>query len=278
MLMTDNTLLEELSALRKRERNLQRLVDCHHPQVAAHAQRAVAAASANLGIDEYRVRGKSRLADAVRRLETDLGLAVHSIDTNVTQAAHDLVSRLITSLQMDLTARSPAGEAMLLRPRMDDIPNFDMVSEIFLRGGQPSAAGLNWLRMYGVSTIIDLRGSDRENQWHMPDCRQLCLDGSEMHFCNIAIEDFCTPTLEQVQQFVGLVNRMQKSRKVVFVHCKAGIGRTGTMIACWRVAAGADVDEALGKERLYSEGGGGLRQENFVREFAAMYKQGGEKQ
>lgn len=279
--MVENVLLEELRSLRELERAMHSTVITHHPALAANELAVAAEASALLGLDDYRVRGKTRLADAAVAVKEQLADKVATVAPEVVHAVAMLHDALVTSLETDLSVRQPAGEAMLLRPRIDDIPNFSVVDENVLRGGQPSSRGLEWLKNYGVTQIVDLRGSDRENQWEMPKCSSLTSesedgdeDGEEektvMRFCNIPIEDFCTPMVEQVLEYIKLVDSILASGGVVFVHCKAGIGRTGTMMACWRIYHGTSSEEALGKERLYSEGGGGLRQEAFVRDFATL--------
>jgi protein-tyrosine phosphatase len=314
-LMIEVMLLEELRSLRLLERQVSAAVEKHYPGLAiAEVKALYSAAAGNLGLDEYRVRSKSRLADAAENLREALVAEVSSPSSNlgaVTLHAHVergltmIRSALLTSLEADLVQRRPQGEAMLLRPRLNDIPNFVVVSPALMRGGQPSVDGVCWLQKCGVSAVIDLRGSDRGNQWSGPmfvDVAPPVIPSSTspsssvqppsvpspvqsvvfpafrrrdqqkvsmMKVVNIAIEDFCAPTYEQVDAFVELVTEAEACGGVVFTHCKAGIGRTGCMVACWRVSKGEDVDDALAKEQLYSQYGGGLRQESFVREYAA---------
>lgn len=302
-LTVDIALLQELQALRRMERALHHAVlnHCIHslPQLRS-SLRSIATAAASLGIDEYRVRGKTKVANAVDAFTGHLR-ETNQLHPSIESSAAQLHGALVNSLQIDLDAKCPAGKAMLLYPRIGDIPNFVRVDESFLRGGQPNCTGLQWLHDYGVTLVIDLRGSDRKNQWHSPFSFDLTnrpnlgsdisntrehegirnngasghtyveIQGNAkqmMRIHNIPIEDFCTPTQSQLDEFIKLVDSARDEGGAVYVHCKAGIGRTGTLIACWRIFHGASVEEALAMEELYSVDGGGLKQENFVRRYA----------
>jgi Tyrosine phosphatase family len=279
-LMVENILLEELRSFRLLEREINDAVERHYPGMCQQERHALYfSAACELGLDEYRVRSKTRLATAAASLRQALLAEIEdqALAKNVDLGLDALSTALSISLEIDLAHRRPAGEAMLLRPRMSDIPNFRVVSPSFLRGGQPSKDGVKWLQNCGVTLVIDLRGSDRGNQWSYPSLEEedsensrasVYRQGASLRVCNISIEDFDVPSFEQVDQFMSLITSESENGGIVFVHCKAGIGRTGTLVACWRTFCGEPVDDALAKESLYSSQGGGLRQESFVREYA----------
>lgn len=65
---------------------------------------------------------------------------------------------------------------------------------------------------------------------------------------HLPVEDMTAPTEAQIRTFVEYVDRVSADGGVV-VHCNAGMGRTGTMAACYLVWLGRTADEAMREVR-----------------------------
>jgi atypical dual specificity phosphatase len=68
-------------------------------------------------------------------------------------------------------------------------------------------------------------------------------------YLHVPIADFEAPTMEQIVEFVAFVRDALAQGKKVLVHCWAGYGRTGTMLACYLVSTGLSADEAVRRIR-----------------------------
>jgi atypical dual specificity phosphatase len=85
---------------------------------------------------------------------------------------------------------------------------------------------------------------------------------------NIPVEDYAPPTLEQMIEFVAVVEDSVAAGLPVGVHCTAGLGRSGTMAAVYLVAEGASTDEAISTVRQLRPGSiETSAQEDAVRRF-----------
>lgn len=65
----------------------------------------------------------------------------------------------------------------------------------------------------------------------------------------ITIIDFTAPTLEQQREFVAAVDESLAQGRPAGVHCAAGIGRTGTMLATYLVSTGMEARAAIDEVR-----------------------------
>ncbi len=111
-------------------------------------------------------------------------------------------------------------------PAVDGVDRLRQVDDRLLRGDAPSDEGYTDLAAQGVTTIVDLRA---ERDISVPEERLEALGIRRVH---LPVRDGQLPSQDQVRLFLDVV---RESEGRVFVHCGAGVGRTGTMAGAWLV-------------------------------------------
>jgi len=140
----------------------------------------------------------------------------------------------------------------------------------FLAGEYPGAKHpvearkkLTALLNCGIRHIINLMESDerdRQGDRFTPykyNLKQMAQDkGVTVSFIRFPVPDLGTPTVEIMQAILDDIDRAIDERRPVFVHCLAGIGRTGTVVGCYLIRQGmADSDTVLDKIIRLRRGG-----------------------
>lgn len=86
---------------------------------------------------------------------------------------------------------------------------------------------------------------------------------------HVPLVDFGTPSLEDLERCVAWIDEQIAAGRGVAVHCFAGIGRTGTILAAWLVSQGMEPDAAMEELRRLRPGSVETRgQADCVRRFA----------
>ena len=107
--------------------------------------------------------------------------------------------------------------------------NFDQVDAGIYRGGAPSAVGLTELHALGVKVILDLREEGSATRTEGEESRHL-----GMRYVNLPFKPMSAPSQADVEKAIALLVRASPVEPV-FVHCRRGKDRTGTVIACYRI-------------------------------------------
>jgi tyrosine-protein phosphatase SIW14 len=110
-----------------------------------------------------------------------------------------------------------------------DLPNFSQVNANFYRGGQPSEAGVRELTKKGVKTIIDLRGENEQAKTEETWAR-----GVGIKFINVSLNNWFEPKTEHIERIIKDIDAAEN--QPVFVHCRRGADRTGTVVAVYRIS------------------------------------------
>ena len=138
--------------------------------------------------------------------------------------------------------------------RMTGINNFTVVDDHLWRGAAPSEAGYEALAENGVTTVVDLRAEEGIRV----DEKALGAIGIERF--HMPLRDGQAPSKELVARFLDIV---RNSDGRVYVHCGAGVGRTGTMAAAYLVDKG-DASALQAVRRNLSVGPPSLEQIAFA--------------
>ena len=102
-----------------------------------------------------------------------------------------------------------------------------------------------YLEQEGIQVLISLTEEP-------PDAEVLASYAIDQE--HIPVQDYTPPTLQQMIEFVAVVEDSVAAGNPVGVHCTAGLGRSGTMAAAYLVAEGASADEAIATVRQLRPG------------------------
>ena len=113
-----------------------------------------------------------------------------------------------------------------------------------LAGEHPGARGsaaalaqrLRLLQACGIGCVIDLTGADDPLPHYVP------LAAQRLSF---PVVDFGVPNAATVRGALDAIAGALAAGEGVYLHCRAGIGRTGTLAGCWLIEQGLEPAAAL---------------------------------
>jgi atypical dual specificity phosphatase len=123
-----------------------------------------------------------------------------------------------------------------------------------------SAADLAWLRRHGIEVLVSLTEEPLPRHW---------VNDAGLLVVNVPVPDMEPPADRQLDHILDTIRKANASRMGVAVHCAAGLGRTGTVLAAYFVARGMSPRDSLEKVRDLRPGSvETVEQERAIERFA----------
>lgn len=140
---------------------------------------------------------------------------------------------------------------------------FHLVAPSIYRGAQPKMERFIDLAAMGIRTVINLRSTqDRVEK------ERRVVEGLGMKFVNIPLRGYRSPTDEAIGKALAELDEAARTQAAAFVHCKLGKDRTGTVIACFRIARqGWSNEEALKEAKQLGMSPLQFRMQRYVKAF-----------
>jgi atypical dual specificity phosphatase len=133
--------------------------------------------------------------------------------------------------------------------------------------GRPeSLEDLQWLRQQGIQVLISLTEEPPRRQW---------INEAGLMLVHVPVDDMQPPTQDQLDRCIATIDRAHEQKMGIAIHCGAGLGRTGVVLACYFVTKDLNAKNAVARIRRLRPGSIETQeQEESVNDFARRRSKG----
>lgn len=172
--------------------------------------------------------------DAVEHFLRTGGYLAPAADEQGERPATDIVGALSTAVtRVPSASEGPRGFFWLLPGKLGGLPRPGIVESV--------EHDLDGLRRLGIGTLVTLEETLTVDA--------LAMERTGLKSLHCPVTDMGVPTLDQASGLCAKVEALNAQGQSVAMHCRAGLGRTGTLLAAQLVFGGASACSAIERVR-----------------------------
>ena len=104
---------------------------------------------------------------------------------------------------------------------------------------------LEWLRKHGIELLISLTEDPPRRDW---------INGAGLMLIHEPMMDMAAPERGQLDHCVSVIRKAHERKMGLAIHCAAGLGRTGVVLACYFIDKGLTAANAIARVRRLRPG------------------------